>query len=309
MSRPQLAVVPALADGAGPASLDEILTYWRHFMTVEGNTDKTITGRLQFVRQLQRECGTVLTITRRDLILWMSGKAWTNKTRQTYRALLNTFFDWLQQEEFRSDNPAARLPKVKVQRTQPNPFELDEIETLLNSGIYRKTRAMVALHYYLGLRVSEIAKVHGQEINRARRTLTTLGKGQKLVTLPIPAALWPLVEQMPTDGYWFPNRAANAKYAAGEGHILGNSVSALLGNAIKRAGLSHRAHDLRAATATQMHRAGVSSFTIQQGMRHEMANTTNHYLKVDDEQVRGGFDALPEVAIPAKSSRRSSRWG
>jgi integrase/recombinase XerD len=214
----------------------------------------------------------------------------------------------MQEEELRLDNPAYRLPRVATRKREPNPFTIDEINQLLNCGIYRKTRVMVALHYYLGLRVSEIAAVNGADIDWTARTLHTVGKGRKAATLPVPAALWPLLMEMPRTGYWFPNRTRNRMYAAGEGHITGNSVSGLIGEAIKRAGLKHRPHDLRASLATEMHEAGVSSFIIQRSMRHSNMDTTTNYLLLKPEGIRSGFEALPVIHMPKRSGRPRSRW-
>lgn len=282
----------------------DVLEYWTQFMTAEDLSPKTIRERIIFITRLQRELGDVRTISRQDLIQWTAGQSWSNTSRVHYRSALHTFFTWMQDEGFRRDNPAARLPKVKTRKREPNPFTIEEIQQLLDAGMYRKTRAMVAVHYYLGLRVSEISRIHGRDINWTRHTITTIGKGQKIVTLPVPDAAWPLFLDMPRDGYWFPNRTANALHPAGEGHILGNSVSALIGGAIKRAGLAHRSHDLRAATATEMNRAKVSAFIIQKGMRHANMDTTTAYLGVDIEQIREGFNALPAITLPARSGRQ-----
>jgi integrase/recombinase XerD len=199
------------------------------------------------------------------------------------------------------------LPRVATRKREPNPFTIAEINTLLSGGIYRKTRAMVALHYYLGLRVSEIAAVNGDDVNWDARTLATVGKGRKSAVLPVPAAAWPLFLEMPRTGYWFPNRTANRLYAAGEGHIMGNSVSGLIGEAIKRAGLKHRPHDLRAALATEMHEAGVSDFVVQRSMRHSNMDTTTIYLKLRPEGIRHGFDQLPAITLPERSGRRRAQ--
>ncbi len=283
---------------------NDTLNYWAACMSAEDLSDRTIRERLIFIRRMDRETRGLLEVSRRELIEWTAGQSWSNTTRVHYRSALHTFFAWMQDENLRQDNPAHRLPKVRRRYSEPNPFTLDEIHALLNCGIYRKTRAMVALHYYLGLRVSEIARVNGADVDWIRHTLTTVGKGRKEIKLPVPADAWPLFLEMPRAGYWFPNRVANRFHAAGEGHILGNSVSTLLGEAIRRTGLKHRPHDLRAATATEMNRAGVSAFVVQKGMRHSNMDTTTRYLGIDVDQVREGFDQLPVLTLPVRSGRQ-----
>lgn len=286
---------------------NDTLNYWTACMKAADLTPKTIRERLIFIRQLARDIDSLETVTRKELIVWMAGQNWSNSTRVHRRSGLHTFFAWMQDEGLRLDNPAYRLPRVATRKREPNPFTVEEINTLLNSGIYFKTRAMVALHYYLGLRVSEIAAVHGSDIDWGARTLSTIGKGRKSATLPVPAAIWPLFERMPRNAYWFPNRTTNKLHAAGEGHIMGNSVSGLIGEAIKRAGLNHRPHDLRASLATEMHEAGVSDFVVQRSMRHSNMDTTTLYLKLRPEGIRHGFDLLPALDMPTRSGRRRCR--
>lgn len=282
----------------------DVLNYWTQYMRAEDLSPKTIRERVIFINRLARELGDLATISRHDLIRWTAEQSWSNTSRTHYRSALHTFFTWMQDEGLRLDNPAARLPKVKTRKREPNPFTVEEIQQLLEAGMYRKTRAMVAVHYYLGLRVSEIARIKGRDVDWTRQSITTIGKGQKKATLPVPDAAWPIFLDMPRDAYWFPNRTANTLHPAGEGHILGNSVSALIGGAIKRAGLTHRTHDLRAATATEMNKQKVSAFIIQKGMRHVNMDTTNAYLGVDIEQIREGFNSLPTLSMPARSGRQ-----
>ncbi len=283
---------------------NDTLNYWAACMKAEDLSERTIRERLIFIRRMDRETTGLLEVTRRELIAWTAAQSWSNTTRVHYRSALHTFFAWMQDEELREDNPAYRLPKIRRRYRQPNPFTVAEIHKLLNCGIYRKTRAMVALHYYLGLRVSEISRVHGRDIDWDEQTLTTIGKGQKEVKLPVPAAAWPMFLEMPRNAYWFPNRTANRLHAAGEGHILGNSVSTLLAEAIKRAGLKHRPHDLRAATATELNKAKVSSFVVQKGMRHSNIETTTKYIDIHVDEIREALDQLPVLHLPARSGRR-----
>lgn len=289
------------------ATTGPILAFWEECMIAEDLTDRTIVERLRFIRHVEKvtRC-SVLEAQREDLIRYMgSNRSWSNTTKQHYRSALHTFFTWLQDEGYRPDNPGARLPRVKARKRKPTPLSREEIDRVVNGGAYLRTRIMVALHYYLGLRVHEIAKVHGRDIDWASRTLTLVGKGRKRATLPIPPALWVQVQRMPRDGYWFPNWKANKLYAAGEGHILSNSVSTVISGAMKRAGIQgHRPHDLRASTATLQSREGVDPFIVQETMRHESMDTTTHYRLVDLEEMRDGLEHLPVIAMPERSGRK-----
>lgn len=285
--------------------MNSTLNYWVSWQRAEGLGERVIRERVQNIEKMLRETNTDLTtVGRADLVTWLGMHPWAPSTRSQRRSLLHTFFTWMQDEGVRADNPAARLPRVRVPKHAPDPFSITEIQTLLNSGVYRKTRAAIALHYYLGLRVSEIAAVHGRDVDFEGMVVRVVGKGSKRAALPFPDAVHALVREMPSDAYWFPNRQRNALYEAGEGHVLGKSISESINDAIKRAGLSHRGHQLRAATATEMNRAGVDSFTIRDGMRHESMATTQVYTKVDLEAIRAGLNRLPVVDLAGERRKR-----
>jgi site-specific recombinase XerD len=278
-------------------------------MEVEDLTEKTIRERVRFIQIVERKVGPLMQITRHDLIAFLAAdKTWLGSTKQHYKSALHTFFTWLQDEEIRLDNPAARLPKVKSRKKDPNPLTPEEIERTVNGGAYKKTRIMVALHYNLGLRVSEIASLHGSMINWSTRVLTILVKGKKTKRKPINDAMWELIQDMPRDGFWFPNWLPNRLYPEPfSGHILGGSVSRNISDLMKRAAvLGHVPHDLRASTATEQNNAGVDVFTIKENMGHESVATTGRYTAVKIEQQRAGFNALPVVRMPTQSNRQKA---
>lgn len=286
---------------------DPHLAFWQQCMLAEDLTPRTIEERVRLIHQFQRTTGPYLTASRSDIIAFLGCPTWANSTREHYRAALHHFFAWLQDEGIRPDNPTLRLPKVRHRRRQPNPVPVHDIERALESGAYRRTRLMIALHYYAMLRVHEIAKLHGRDLDWRNRVLNIIGKGKKLRHVPICDELWILVVDMPHDAYWFPNWKENRLYAAGEGHILSNSVSRVISDALRRAGVDgHRPHDLRATGITEQVRHGVHILVIQQNAGHQSSETTQLYALVDVDQQRAGVNTLTPVRVPARSGRTSA---
>ena len=142
-------------------------------------------------------------------------------TRATTRATFLAFYGFIQSEELRADNPALRLPIVKVPPHRPRPYTQEQIDRLLSTGAYRRTRAMILLAAYQGLRASEIAAVHSDDLDLAAGTLKVFGKGGRTDYLPLHDTIRDLAPTM-KHGWWFPARAGR------EGHIKGQSVSDLL---------------------------------------------------------------------------------
>lgn len=276
---------------------DALLAYWSDYMRAENCTETTIRERGIVVRALLRRTGkTLLTITRHDLIADQARKL-SPKTRQNYKSLYHTLFTWLQDEAFRLDNPGARLPRTRVPQSEPNPVTTDDIEYLLASGIYAKTRLYVLLYAYQGFRAIEIAAVAGENIDwEEQRILSAEGKGGKEVWRPIHPIVWAEIQRYPREGYFFPAR--------GGGHISRKTVSNVLSKAFRRAGILHRPHQLRAWHATELIEAGVTTIVAQHSMRHADLQSLNRYVRVSNSAIREAMGHLPTVVVPTKSGRR-----
>lgn len=281
---------------------DQIIDYWADHMRAQNLTDRTIKERRIFVASLMKHTGaeSLLTITKRELVAFLGRAELTGRTKQNYRSCLHTLFTWIQDEEFRLDNPAAKLPRPKVEPTESNPVTTEELQQLLDSGLYARTRMMVILYSYEGLRASEIAAVAGDNVDWINRRIRTVeGKGGKVVWRPMHPITWAAAQDYPRSGYWFPGQ---------DGHVRGKSVSATLSAAMKRAGLAdHTGHDMRAWHATEMLEAGVDSRTVQYSMRHGDGQSLIKYDRPSDMRIRSGREKLPHVVIPLDSRRRSAR--
>lgn len=224
-------------------------------------------------------------------------------SRATTRAAFLAFYGFLADEGIRADNPALRLPVVKVPKHRPRPYTQEQIDRLLASGAYRRTRAMILLGAYQGLRASEIAAVHADDIDLAAGTLKVLGKGGRIDYLPLHDTIRELAPTMGT-GWWFPARGGRT------GHVKGQSVSDLLHDARERAGIvDHRltGHSLRHSFGTELVRRGANVRAVQELMRHSSLSTTQRYTQVIDEDRRRALDVLPTRRIAEHSGRGGDR--
>jgi integrase/recombinase XerD len=278
---------------------DEILEYWANTMRAQHCTERTIRERMIFMRSvLWRTSSTdLLTIGKPALIAFLGRDGLTGRTKQNYRSALHTFFTWLQDEELRADNPAAKLPRPRVEPSEANPVTTAQLQLALDSGVRRRTRMMMLLYSYEGLRASEIAAVHGSNVDWERRRLLTIeGKGRKEVWRPITSIVWDAAQDFPRDDYWFPGQ---------RGHVRGKSISSTLSAAFSRAGLDgHTGHDMRAWHATELIEAGVDAKTVQYSMRHGDMQSLDKYVRPSDRLILEAREQLPRVVVSISSRRR-----
>lgn len=280
---------------------DAYLSLFAATQAAEGCSRETIRERDIALRAMWRRTETsAITVTRHDLIRDLGREGISQRTRANYRSLYHTFFTWLQDEEYRSDNPSARLPRQRYQRQEANPVETEDIEFLLGSGIYGRTRMYVLLYAYQGFRAVEIAAASGEAIDwKRKRILSVDGKGGKEVWRPIHPLVWEQLQRFPRTGWLFPSRTG--------GHVHRKSVSNVLSKAFQRAGLvGHRPHNLRAWFATMQLEAGVSGPVVQATMRHTDAQSMRFYHKPSESAMRAAIESLPVVVVPERSGRRAA---
>lgn len=276
--------------------LQDFATYQRS----KGLAERTIENRAYMLRALERHSHEpLLTITIRELRNHI-GRGISRTSMQTERDAYRSFYRFLRREDYRTDDPTKKLEKIRVSRGRPRPYSQEQIDALLTSGAYKHTRAMILLACYQGFRASEVAKVHGHDIDLDGGTMRVLGKGHKLVFLPLHPVIAELAQTMPRDSWWFPARRGEP------GPIHSRSVSDLMTRAKKRAGIIEpklTGHSLRHAYGTTLVREGVDLRTVQELMRHESLATTQIYTLIDEDQMRAGIVRLPVRELPARSGR------
>ncbi len=277
---------------------DELVDLWAGDLRARACRPKTVAVMTSTMRSFAKRTAPtpLLAVTREQIIGYLGTEGWSPRTRRTYRTTLATFYDWAVLTDRIAANPAARLPRPRVPYSEPNPLSTEQIETLLGSGVRRRTRMMILLAAYQGLRASEISAVHGSDVDRGILHVPD-GKGGTSLRRPLHPLVAEVAESFPTDGYWFPGNNGRA-------HVDGRSVSTTIGKAMRRAGITgHRPHQLRAWHATELIRAGVDAVTVQHSMRHATLGTLHKYVHPDAADVRSALSQLPRVHVPGYDSQ------
>lgn len=272
----------------------DALGRWAAWMTARSWSETTIRERVGLLRRIAETAGVEPDALNENHVLeFLSRPGLAPGTRATYHASLNAWFRWLRDSGLREDDPLAHLARPRGRRQSLRTITTAHLEQLLASRLHRRTRTMIILGAYAGLRASEIAGFHGRMVDRLSGEIEVVGKGGVRANLPLHPAIAVEAARYP-DGWWFPQHVSN-RAGEGGGHVLGSSVTTILGAAMRRAGVPGSAHSLRHWYATEMLRQGVDSRVIQELMRHASLATTERYLHVDDGQRRAGVMRLPDL--------------
>jgi len=197
---------------------NEIIAAFNQYQAAQRLSPKTIKTRESLIRTFTTQTGIpVSEASPADLRAHIGRSTIKPGTARAERNALRAFYQFAVTDGYLEHNPADRLPIVKVPKGEPRPFTVEQINLLLHSGAYARTRAMIMLGYLQGFRVAQIARVEGHHIDPVTDTIITVAKGGKERVLPLHPDIKQLAATMPT-GYWFPARG-------GQGHIQPGAVS------------------------------------------------------------------------------------
>src|SRR5580658_813996 len=188
-----------------------------------------------------------------------------------------------------------RIPFPRRERKLPLILSRDEVKALLEAPHDLRHRAMLAILYGSGLRVSEVARLKVADIDSARNVLwVRSGKGRKDRQALLPPKLRELLRcywrsRRPTD-WLFPGADPGQPTSV-------KTIFRACRQAAHSAGIAKSVHPhlLRHAFATHLLEAGVNLRTIQFLLGHARLETTARYLQVADVNVRATTSPLESL--------------
>jgi integrase/recombinase XerD len=188
-----------------------------------------------------------------------------------------------------------RIPFPRRERKLPLILSRDEVKAMLEAPSDLRHRAMLAILYGSGLRVSEVARLKVADIDSARNVLwVRSGKGRKDRQALLPPKLRELLRcywrsRRPTD-WLFPGSRPDQPVSV-------KTIYTACRQAAHSAAIAKSAHphSLRHAFATHLLEAGVNLRTIQILLGHANLETTARYLQVADVNVRATTSPLESL--------------
>ena len=188
-----------------------------------------------------------------------------------------------------------RIPFPRRERKLPLILSREEVKALLEAPHDLRHRAMLAILYGSGLRVSEVARLKVADIDSARNVLwVRSGKGRKDRQALLPPKLRELLRC-----YWRTRRPTDWLFPGADPSqpISVKTIFRACRQAARSAGIAKSVHPhlLRHAFATHLLEAGVNLRTIQILLGHANLETTARYLQVADVNVRATTSPLESL--------------
>jgi integrase/recombinase XerC len=210
-------------------------------------------------------------------------------------AAVRSFYRFLIRRGVLDRNPARELRGPRPTRKLVSFLPVDEATALVDAralGGASRARdvAILELLYATGLRVSELAGLDVDALDRDARTVRVLGKGRKERIVPYGASAAKAL-----DAYLGPRRHGSGPvFTNARGGRLGvRSIRAIVVRAAGAAGVTRRVspHTLRHTFATHLLDAGADLRMIQELLGHSRLSTTQRYTHVGAAQLMKIYDA------------------
>lgn len=251
--------------------------------------------------------GGLDTLTLPRLRSWLAAQAGAGAARTTLArrtSAIKTFTAWALHRGLLGSDPAARLQTPKAHRTLPSVLRqeqaldaMDALQTGAQQGdpIALRDRLIVELLYATGIRVSELCGLDIDDVDRSRRVLRVLGKGNKQRTVPFGEPAEDALTAWLDSG-----RPALAKPASGAALLLGSRGARLDQRQARTVVHQTMAavdgapdigpHGLRHSAATHLLEGGADLRVVQELLGHSTLATTQLYTHVTVARLRAVHD-------------------
>lgn len=250
------------------------------WMKAAARSDETIDLRDHQLRRLARAFPDgPWTITTDQLTEWLASHGWCAETLRSHRSALIAFYRWAIDTGRISHSPAAETPPVRRVKPHVRPTPEAITSEALSSADLR-TGVMIRLARLAGLRRGEIARAHTDDLlgEDDGWWLIVHGKGGKERIVPLDQETVTYLHRWMDGrkGYFFPG--------AIDGHLSARRVGELVTEQLAGPWTTHT---LRHRYATEAYKGSHDLFAVQQLLGHSKPETTQVYVDIDREALRG----------------------
>jgi site-specific recombinase XerD len=208
---------------------------------------------------------------------------------------------------------ANEIHHIKEPTRIPQILSAEEAARLISMAGNLQARALLAIGYGAGLRVSEAVKLKAKHIDRSLSIIRVeQGKGRKDRHVMLSPELYALLRE------WWPERSTHNDGGIppgerwlfpgrGEGcHLTARQVTRLFQQTLEAAGIKKKVtlHALRHSFATHLFDRGTDIRTIQALLGHEKLETTARYTRVATGLITAVESPLDQLPMPDRKARR-----
>jgi integrase/recombinase XerC len=255
------------AAAADAKSDDQLITRYLDNLRLRSMSPRTVDRRRNTLDLFRAATNRPLRdIDVDDIESFLASKR-TPATRRAYLSDLSSFYGWATKRGHLEHDPTTAVDRPKVPPRAPTPINATDVDRLLAAvEPGSATERIVYLGLFAGLRASEIARLHTDDVDfDANVIVIRSGKGGGDAVLPMAPQLAEVLRYRP------------------RGPVVGltrrHDVSARVKQLFRKLGIDARTHDLRHTFGTSAARASNGNvIAVRDLMRHSSVGTTQAYI-------------------------------
>lgn len=281
-----------------------IILYLDHLKYERKLSENTVNSYKDNLKQFELffENKNILFLKESDIKDFISKLDKTEKTKAHYITVLNSFYNFLIDEEKITINPCENIKLPKLPKKLPNYLTVEEIDKLLdlrlNNPLAYRNKAMLELLYSTGIRITELMELKLNNIDFTDELIRVMGKGSKERIIPLGEEAIKylslyinqyrnLILKTKTSNYLFINNFGNKMTRQGFFKILKKECQ---DKGIEK---NISPHTLRHSFATHMLNNGADLRVIQELLGHADISTTQIYTHISKEKIKQDYEYHP----------------
>lgn len=279
--------------------LPECYRYYMAAKTMDGKLSEKSVEQYKLclesmLHRLQLPVGQITAKHLRGYLLEIShkpdGTRLAAATLNQRKSIIRSFFQWLSEEDFITNNPALRLHHEKVS-VKPEPVFTDiQLEEIRDACDRVRDAAIIELLVSSGIRINECSCLKKEDVDLDSREATVLGKGSKYRTVYFSARAEFLIRS------YLQSRTDDSPYlfvTLRNPHrmLKTNSIRDIMKKISNESGIPKiHPHRFRHTMATNLVEKGCDITDVQQMLGHTKLDTTMRYTHTSKKKVKAAHE-------------------
>lgn len=233
----------------------------------------------------------------RGLVARLHRQGLGSKSLQRLLSAIRSFYRWQIKEGLADQDPAASVRAPKAARKLPITLDADMVTRLLeiedDSPLAIRDKAIMELFYSSGLRLSELAQLHWQQLDFASGLVTVTGKGNKTRMVPLGSFAADALLKWRKERASFAGFENPHVFVSNRGTpISARTIQARIKHWARHQGIPQKVypHLLRHSFASHMLESSGDLRAVQELLGHADISTTQVYTHLDFQHLARVYD-------------------
>lgn len=231
----------------------------------------------------------------REYLVFLHDKNIKNKSVSRKISTLRSFFKYLKNNDYISDNPLILISNPKLEKRLPKFLYYNDLDKILNNfnleNIYEiRDYFILELLYSTGIRVSELINIKMSDINTSTGEIRILGKGSKERIVLFGKVCLDKIQFYLSESRSILNKHGSDYLILNKNgnKITPRYIEKMVRDVCLRSGIKGDVtpHTLRHTFATHMLNEGADLKTVQELLGHSDLSATGIYTHVSNERLR-----------------------